>query len=232
MSRENACYIVFLLTEGKFVISNAGVLYAGLTGNIAEFRPSNSNSWKKYSMKTQYVWNMCNIGSKKDVSLVSSGGIESIECQTSQLPRGTGYRFDGTDITLTGTSITYNTSLNVGKASANGYYIGTSTLGSLGLYKVWLNGSIGGTSLVRITDDGSTAIFYQVKDVDAKGTYIKAVTADTESAYPKNGVSGGYWYEYDKSETVAGDYIETVYSFDPGAYPEDGEKDGYWYTII
>ena len=175
---------------------------------------------------------MCNVGSKKAVSLISSGSIGAINCLTSPVTTGSNYTFDGTNITLTGTYKTYSTSLAPGKESANGYYIGISTRNSGGNYDVSLNGSVGGTSLVHITDTGATVIFYQIKDVDAKGTYIKAVTADTESAYPKNGVYGGYWYEYDKSETVTGDYIETVYSFDPGAYPANGEQDGYWYTRI
>ena len=97
-----------------------------------------------------------------------------------------------------------------------GYYIGTCTETSSGGYSVTLTATDNGGAAVHYyrSGDENRISFYRVRDANIKGTYIKAVTADTESAYPKNGVS------------------ETVYSFDPGAYPEDGEKDGYWYTII
>ena len=184
-------------------------------------------------MKTQYVWNMCNIGTGKQAVFIGDKWLTGFNCPSKTLPVGTGYKFENSTIYLTGvyTGYAYGSILT---PKEYGYYIGTCIETSGGGYDVTLTATDNGGAVVRYyrSGDENRISFYRVQDANIKGTYIKAVTADTESAYPKNGVSGGYWYEYDKSETVAGDYIETVSSFDPGAYPTNGEKDGYWYTII
>ena len=65
----------------------------------------------------------------------------------------------------------------------------------------------------------------------SKGSLIGSVSSDTSSTYPENGISGGFYYEKDRTDTSysKGSFIETVESTDPTAYPTDGHLNGYWY---
>lgn len=78
--------------------------------------------------------------------------------------------------------------------------------------------------------------YYQklYKTVNSKGTLVGEVSSTNQSAYPQNGASGRYWYEYLRSEgtttTVKGDYIKNVTSTNSSDYPDNGQQGNYWYV--
>lgn len=63
-------------------------------------------------------------------------------------------------------------------------------------------------------------------------TSLGTVTSSSYTAYPSNGVSGSYWYEYAGVASTSyyrGSYIDTVSSTNSSAYPNGSWSGSYWY---
>lgn len=85
-----------------------------------------------------------------------------------------------------------------------------------------------GTYAMTIYAVGGTQIEHK-----SRGTFIKNVQVDGNSNYyPKDGVSGDYWYTYVSEIIVKGSYVDTVTSDNENAYPDDGISGGYWCVKI
>lgn len=70
-------------------------------------------------------------------------------------------------------------------------------------------------------------------DKSTVGNMIGTNSLLNRQEYPDNGISGNYWYVYDRNETSYSQdsYIEDVYSTNSSAYPANGKHtDGYWYN--
>lgn len=74
---------------------------------------------------------------------------------------------------------------------------------------------------------------YNFYKSNTRGNYIDEVSSTSSGSYPQNGVSGNYWYVYDRQDISysQGSYIGDVESDNPSAYPTNGRHtDGYWYV--
>ena len=73
---------------------------------------------------------------------------------------------------------------------------------------------------------------YNFYKSNTRGNYIDEVSSTSSGSYPLNGVSGNYWYVYDRQDISysQGSYIQDVENDNPNAYPDNGRhSDGYWY---
>ena len=81
---------------------------------------------------------------------------------------------------------------------------------------------------------GTQSEIQQIEIEASPGTIQEYVESTNSSAYPQNGISGNYWYEYDSSriEYSKGSlYISAgASSPDISRFPNDGQQGNYWYT--
>ena len=78
-----------------------------------------------------------------------------------------------------------------------------------------------GTRGNLIIECGGRYCDIQANTVDQKGSLVGSVSSTSRGTYPSNGVSGSYWYVYDRDEVSysQGSYISDVENDDPSAYP-------------
>lgn len=111
----------------------------------------------------------------------------------------------------------------------------------LPMYKFTINSKPGSNIAVidGSTTNDSPIIAYGIpveytgtEEQQIQGSYIDDVESTDESAYPQNGVSGSYWYEYDSSriEYSRGSANGSITSTNRSAYPDDGKSGNYWYV--
>lgn len=140
---------------------------------------------------TTYTWKKYNVSSEKyDVN----NGTEE-KYVTEEMPAGKTSYYSLTQPTILGSSFqaltspvqfTGNTTWDVSSANSRYTYFKTSeTATSTTYYKSWFCGS--GSYLGESHSIGTRQI---------QGSYIEDVTSTNRSAYPDNGISGGYWYVF------------------------------------
>lgn len=92
------------------------------------------------------------------------------------------------------------------------------------------------STILRIAESaGCVFTQYGIASGTDKGDFIEVVESSRSSAYPENGVQGGFYYEYIGTTTT---YVQgstnygEVRSYNRSAYPDNGRRaaDGYWYV--
>lgn len=149
--------------------------------------------WQKYSTVKIYKEH------KLDTSPKLPRGTE-----ISDITIGTSYKFDPSTgiFTLENTKAAGNDTVN---ALTHPYAMVRATSGK-SLYKA-IEGSAStkywqfNADYLVVRKDGSLypASYYETRQSDEKGNYIEDVRSDNQSAYPQDGVSGGYYYVYSRT---------------------------------
>lgn len=193
-------------------------------------------TWNKYSIAYHYnhKWNRYALTDSYSESTGSQVSLGMRWHVAKTLSYGaTGYSFDSKTglFTLTG-------SINTGVSSAS-YASDDGTTGLRSIYKNLRYTRTNVSGSYRY-DSYATPITATKNPNSAKGDFITSLTVITTttampSTYPKDGISGSYWYTY-QNYTLGSPYkvtlISAVTDTDKTKYPEDGVLDGYWYVLV
>ena len=207
--------------------------YIGDSSGKARLFFSGATRWNRYTVITQYRWNVYNIGYTEAASTGSAGWSTPLLQATSNtfaaalskpaLNTVTGkYSVSGGikgNLKLTGTTFAIS-----------------STASSIIVFSQQVELTI------SLSNSGSRAILYSYfmdpvpyttyRAVQGKGSFVSTVQSANQSQYPTNGISGNLWYEYTGSVNTIGPLIDTVESDNENAYPANGISGNYWYVKI
>lgn len=230
--------------------------YIGVGNQAKQFYPEDvTYKWNRYNIKTTYKWNRYNIkvsyvwDQYKATNTLSytSTQVDNIRYMGVGDPSGTSYELsmvDGepkiavTDVSSSEIDLGESRYVNNLGTTLYGYddpryppvwpqivvyeYHVNEDSPSDYIYKITgvMNGSYSAIDVYKMTATG------EIK----RGSYIKEVTSSSSSAYPNDGISGSYWYVYDRETKSRGSFVSSVSSSSSGAYPSNGISGRYWYV--
>ena len=228
---ETGFGLLFILTDGKCVISKSGILFIGNHEGVRTIYPENLHIWDKYNIKTTYKWNKYVANSEYKLTDTQPWDIGSFSITDYPV-----YKSATITISQTDGTIILSNPLSITDNGYAGYTVITNLTHDTE-YDTYscntvANAVSGKEVMYRPTESMSNIKYYTTYVAHSKGDFITEVSSTSATTYPKDGRSERYWYIYTKSENSVGEYIETVYSTNPSLYPSSAEQDGYWYTKI
>lgn len=232
-----------MMPAGQMMVGTAGAIYVGCSDKIAVFEGNSVYRWNRYNSVTTitYIWNRFRTTSTlyhfwdrfnviSEWELVRTGGssFSFDDWAPSDFPAS--YCGQRASADSDGTIRISNTVRVTSESDLKRYYQ---------RYRYWTYGQnkTSGLSYIEyvssITSGGRVTIQdYESELTTSKGSANGEVRSTSDTAYPQDGISGDYWYTYDREETVQekGSAYGTVSSTSRGAYPNDGIQGSYWYT--
>lgn len=230
--------------------------YIGIDGKAKQFYPDDvTYKWNRYNIKTSYKWNRYNIKisyvwdqyNATNTLNYTSEQVDNIRFMGVGDPSGTSYKLsmeDGepkiavTDVDSSEIELGESRYVNNLGTTLYGYddpryppvwpqivvyaYDVYEDKPSDYIYKITgvMNGPYSAIDVFKMTATG------EIK----RGSYIKEVTSSSSSTYPSDGISGSYWYVYDREDKSRGSFVTSVSSSSSGSYPSNGISGNYWYV--
>ena len=220
--------------EGNGVARKIKKGYVGDSTDKARLFFSGATRWNRYTVITQYQWNVYNVWYTEQIAGTGSAGW-STPLLTAASNTFAVALTKSTLNTITGT---YNVSGGIiGNLKLTGTTFAiSSTASSIIVFSQQVELTI------TLYSSGSTARLYSYfmdpvpyttyRAVQGKGSFVSTVQSANQSQYPTNGISGNLWYEYTGSVNTIGSFIDTVESDNPLQYPDNGVSGNYWYVKI
>ena len=212
--------------------------YIGV-GNVAKLFYSSGYVWKKYNTNTTntYHWNKYSITTKIDGHTLGWGPTEDIDvARNERIYSSIEFDSDRGDLRIDRNSgemvyeVIYDPRDDNLDALIGWYQAPTRPTIVNDCYKIV---AVYGTRGNLVIECGGKYCEIEPNETEERGSLLGSVTSTSRNTYPTNGISGSYWYVYDRQDTSysQGSYIQDVENDNPNAYPDNGRhSDGYWYV--